>query len=193
MKRGFTVVEILITLVIMAILLTLGVVSLRNVQAEARDKERATDIDTIARGLERRYNEGNPVLVSATDAREGKQGSYPGTNEMLHMGGEDRSGQGFNPAQVTGGYLTEGLPGTSEAAFTNPGGEKLWAIVCVWACAPAGDTTQINTAFNNQDKYVYEPIDRSGNICCCGDCPGFNLYWKTETNGALQTLKSKNR
>lgn len=61
MKRraGFTVVELIITITIMAILLTVSVVSLRNVQANARDEERKTDITNLAMFFERKYTRDN--------------------------------------------------------------------------------------------------------------------------------------
>ena len=51
MNRGFTVVEILVTLVVMAIILTLGTVNLRSSLANGRDSERKSDIESITRGL----------------------------------------------------------------------------------------------------------------------------------------------
>jgi prepilin-type N-terminal cleavage/methylation domain-containing protein len=189
MHRGFTIVEMLITLVVMAVLLTLGVVSLRGVIANGRDNERATDINTIARGLEQRYTLGNPVATAT--APEAQPGSYPGVNEILHMLGNFRSG--YTPGTVTGGYMTKGLPGTSLSSFTNPSGQYAFAQACVFACAPAGDATQLNTAFGGGDKYIYEAVDSNGNICCCGNCNRFNLYYKQEATNTIITVKSKHR
>ena len=59
LRRGFTIIEGLITLVVIGTLLTLGVVSMTNQQAQARDKERESDIAAIARGLEWRYDNGD--------------------------------------------------------------------------------------------------------------------------------------
>lgn len=181
MNRGFTVVEIIVTLVVITILLGLGIVGIRSSLANARDTERESDIKTIATGLEERYKKGNPVATST----QVSQGSYPGFNEMIHIGGSYRSG--FTPDTVAGGYLQTALPGTSESSFKNPSGNQVWNIVCVSACSPAEDQTQINTAFSNgsggfADRYVYEPVDASGGICCCGDCRRFNLYWISETD-----------
>ncbi len=57
-RRGFTIVELVIVITIMAILLTLGVVNLRSAQANARDTERKTDIESIAQHLETYYTSG---------------------------------------------------------------------------------------------------------------------------------------
>ena len=130
MKRrpGFTLVELLITITIMVILLALVVVSLRSTQANARDEKRKTDTANIARGLERRYVEGNPIATSSSI----EKGSYPGGNEMFHALGWQRDG--FSPEQIDGGYITELLPGTTKDNFTPPndgalGGVKLSFVV----------------------------------------------------------------
>lgn len=67
---GFTLVELLIVIAIMGILLVLGVVNLRGTQANARDAERASDVQTIATSLEGFYPQGNTLVVA---------GEYPST------------------------------------------------------------------------------------------------------------------
>ena len=54
-RQGFTVVEMLIVIAIMAILFTIGAVSFRNYQANVRDKEREADISSIQTYLESIY------------------------------------------------------------------------------------------------------------------------------------------
>ena len=51
-RRGFTIVELIIVITIMGTLLILGVVNLRGSQANSRDAERRTDIETIATHME---------------------------------------------------------------------------------------------------------------------------------------------
>jgi prepilin-type N-terminal cleavage/methylation domain-containing protein len=186
MRRGFTIVEIIVVLTAMAILLTLGTVGLQGVLANGRDSERAADINTIARGLEERYLRGN-AYINAGPAK----GSYPSINEMRHMDGNTVSG--YTPTQVSGGYLTKGLPGTSLSSFTNPGGTKAWTLICTSSCAAAGNSTQIPTAFGGGDKYVYEPVSADGSVCLSSNCTSFNLYWKKEVDSSLVTVKSKHR
>lgn len=196
-RSGFTLIELMIVMIVMVILLGLGVVSLGNIQAQARDKEREEDIASIARGLENRYNQGNPI-VTAPDYVQ--KGSYPGVNETLHIDGWDRSD--YVPVQYDGNYRGDAFPGTSDKNFINPNSQWAWYIVCVWACQPAGDATQLQTAFanNDGDKYVYEPYDANGNICSNGPCLGYNLYWKSETDttvvkgiAGLKMVRSKHR
>lgn len=57
-RRGFTVVEMIITVTIMGILLTLAVVSVNTSQVKARDDERKTDVAAIANYLEAFFNTG---------------------------------------------------------------------------------------------------------------------------------------
>lgn len=189
MKRGFTVVEILVTLVVIAILLGLGTVGLRSTLANGRDSERKSDIETIARGLEARYDKGNSLkalpqttIYWPNPTAQGK-GYYPGVNEVYHMEGGYRSG--FSPETPNGNYTTENLPGTSQSALTTPSGSKL-GQACVWMCQPAGNASQLVSVFGGsasspQDKYIYESVDSNGNICSNGNCVAYNLYWISET------------
>src|SRR6478672_10052725 len=82
MKRGFTVVAVLITLVIIGILLGLGTVGLRSTLANGRDSERKADIETIARGLEAYYARGNPYVVGSVT-----KNTYPGSGDFQHLMG----------------------------------------------------------------------------------------------------------
>ncbi|MBP9667534.1 type II secretion system protein [Candidatus Saccharibacteria bacterium] len=186
LHRGFTIVEVLITLVIVTALLTLGVVGVRNLQAYSRDDERRADIAAISRGLEQRYNRGNPIATSP----DVSQGYYPGNNEVLHIDGASRSG--FVPAQYPNTYRTLAFPGTQAANFMNPGGNYAWTLACTWSCPAADDTTMISNALVN-DKYVYIPIDVSNNVCCCSGCTHYALYWRSEVDNSIQIVRSKHQ
>ena len=54
-RRGFTIVEVMIVIVIMAILLVIGTVLFRGYQSNARDKEREADVAAIQAYLESIY------------------------------------------------------------------------------------------------------------------------------------------
>ncbi|MDO5344092.1 MAG: prepilin-type N-terminal cleavage/methylation domain-containing protein [Candidatus Saccharibacteria bacterium] len=107
MKRlGFTVIELLIVIAIMAILLTLGVVSFRNYQAHTRDKERMADIQAIQNYLESIY----PQEVRAADGTLLKAaGGYP-----AHYSG--RSG----PEKLTQAQFEKIFDGLGDAAKRGP-------------------------------------------------------------------------
>lgn len=72
-SKGFTLVELLITMSIMVILLVLVVVNLRSNQASARDDQRKSDVNAIAQQLETYYEAGTPTT---------SPGQYPGTNDI---------------------------------------------------------------------------------------------------------------
>jgi len=120
-RRGFTIVELIITISIMAILLTLGTISLSDSQANARDSERKTDINTIALHLETFYISGTNSSTILTDCTGGNithdgiytvhkfissgaitcDGSIDG--DVLVVGGGGGSSRGGGGG---GGYLT---------------------------------------------------------------------------------------
>ena len=186
-RRGFTIVEMVVTMAIMAILLTLTFVALQASQVNARDAKRLSDVQSLARGLEVRYKQGNPRATEVNGAT--KPGQYPGSNEVLHADGWDRDPAAWNPAQIIGGYRLDEFPGTSSSTFSAPTSGYGWALSCVWACQPAGTMAQITSALD-KDNYVYEPIDANGNVCCCNGCVKFKIYYKREKDGTIQSVSS---
>jgi prepilin-type N-terminal cleavage/methylation domain-containing protein len=187
MKRrdGFTLIELLITITIMVILLTLTVVALRSSMANSRDEKRKSDVQVIARGLERRYYDGNPRAT----ATEIEKGSYPGTNEMLHASGISIAD--FNPTQIVGGYLPDLLPGTTKDVFTTPTGGT-FNLTCTSSCGAAGTMSVVSSAVGT-DNYSYEPVDRYGNVCANNGCVRFTIYYKTEVDSTIHSVSSKHQ
>ena len=193
MKRGFTVVELLITLVVIGILLGLGTVGLRSTLANGRDSERKSDAETIARGLEMRYKRGNQEFKAATGFSEAgtksmlASYSYPSVLEYKYGVGLPKGE--FDPSTNAGGKDTMyRLWGFNNSSATSPSGLEL-AVVCSTSCQPAENASQISAAFAspNKDRYVYEPIDENGAVCDAADyvylpCPRFNLYWISEVD-----------
>jgi len=161
-RAGFTLIELLITITIMAILMTLAVFSLRSVQANARDEKRKTDVDSISKGLEQRYTNGNPKVLSTTDNSVNK------------------------PAKVTDGYLQELLPGTEKELGTNSNLD----FICASSCGAAEVAATVN-AKTTTAKFIYEPIDASNNVCFGGGCVRYNLYYRTEVDNVVHKVMSK--
>lgn len=184
-NKGFTLIELSIVVAILAILLTLVVVNLNDSMAEARDSERAGDIETIARGLERRYADGNPRASGAGIMKN----AYPGTDEILHAQGQPVAA--FSPPQIQDGYLTELLPGISKDALTPPDGGS-FAVICSASCQPAETESVVNSIVTT-DKYIYEPITTNGSVCAGGDCIRYNLYYRTEVDNAVHKLRSQHQ
>lgn len=73
-EYGFTLVELLVTMTIMVVLITLTVVSLRSSQMTARDDERKTDIQTITQQLESYYYQSGGDF--------GNAGEYPNLDSI---------------------------------------------------------------------------------------------------------------
>jgi len=184
MKRGFTVVELLITLVVMTILLTLGVVSVRSSLVSARDAEREEDISVLARGFELFYDRG---LNGSTP------GSYPAYNEF------------WNNVVMAGKPWAPYSIGSSEVNWKSPtGGNAGFEMICIfrspsgyWAtqpgCEAPGNLTQVKNQIS-PDKYGYEAVQSNGIYCYnAGACSQFTLYWIDEESGQLKVYKSKHR
>ena len=175
-RSGFTIVELVIVMVIMAILLVVGTVNFSGLQANARDNERNTDVNVIANGLEVRYKSGNPVVTSPAYVTKG---AYPSVTEMQHMFGTSQAS--FTPPQIIGGYALDALPGTRTTSFNPPGLSTSGFIMsCTSSCGAPENYTSLAT-LTTKNTYVYEPIDVNGNLCIAAECVRYNLYWRTET------------
>lgn len=199
MNRGFTVVEILITLVIMTILLTLGVITVRESLAQARDAERAEDVAILARGFENYYKRGNPYYIGPAITK----GSYPGANNMIAMDGSGWCDSAYfkNASQaalysVCKNYMLDALPGITVAALTPPEFNNP-QLTNPWLSTGSDSPTQlINTFMSdrlNEGKYVYKPMT-STNLALCydaGNCTRFVLLYKKETTGEIVEVWSK--
>lgn len=178
MKQGFTVVELLITLVIIATLMSLGVVSFLGAQVDARDSERASDIAVIARGLENYYKRGNSKITFTYRT----VGAYPSANEFSHIMGVNLcSDATFSAKIVSGGtcsinsgYASDALIGTSTSSFTPP--------VQTLPNTESVTTNTVPTTNLNAGKYVYQPLAANGAACSTDTCPKYVLYYQEEAD-----------
>ena len=196
-RAGFTLVEVVVVMVIMAILLSLTVVSLASSQVNARDDERKADMESLARALETRYTSGNRRVTSPVLGA----GSYPATVVMLHIMGNS-SGAVLTPDVITGGYVTDALPGATNSTLTSPNATsmdlKLINGACIANGAAGENMTTITSAAANcigtTGKYgiYYESIDANGNICGgTTTCVRFNLYCRMEKDDTLMIIRSR--
>lgn len=190
-RSGFTIVEILITLVVMAILLALGTYAVGTMIAQARDKERESDVTILANGLEARYNNGNSHLVAS---QQQTQGYYPGYNEFVYSapGGWDWCASKsaiYTPCNSTAsnGMASTMVVGVTSDALIGPTGQ---AIASLWGVAAASVSATITT-LTSQDKYVYEANDASGNPCYDEGCVKFNIYYRREIDNTIVKVTSK--
>lgn len=63
---GFTLVELLVVVSIIAILTVIGITVFGNIQIKARDSRRKADIDAVSKALEAHYNDSAACAVTAT-------------------------------------------------------------------------------------------------------------------------------
>jgi prepilin-type N-terminal cleavage/methylation domain-containing protein len=206
-RRGFTIVELVVVMTIMAILLGLGIFGLQKSQANARDAERRSDVEAMMRGLEERYKNGNPIAYYdggtglPKDIGWDQAGQYPGVNEIFHVGGWNKPGWFRYMGGGDKPYWEEVFAGVSASSFTSPTGQSI-GLDCVYGCDPAGTMSQIldgkkmdGTAVGtgvNSGAYVYEPVDKDGKVCCCKGCVRYDIYYKDEA-GTLIKVSSQNQ
>lgn len=122
-QRGFTIVELLVVIIIMAILLTLAVVNVRSTQIQARDNERHIDVENIANALESIYAN-NPSGYPDMESFPWLYGLAEKVgNGSLHAPGADTDGEpslvastnsdqtvsGVTPAPTTSTYVYQPL------------------------------------------------------------------------------------
>lgn len=196
--RGFTIIEVLVTIVIMLILMVLGVASFNNIQAQGRDSQRATDVQALATGLEQYYKFGNPTSVSSYIT----QGTYPGYCDMEEILGIALDStcsatfcSNFTNCPITGGYATTAFPGVTTADQVPPSPPKSSApnIYIPVGTISSATTTAITTNLTN-GSYVYIPLNRgAATSYCAQQCPSFQLQYKTEVNPTVITINSKHQ
>jgi len=168
-QHGFTIVEIVITLAIMGVLLTLAVVNVTSTQINARDSERLGDVSSIANHLETFYR---------TDTTNGVSvGRYPST-ALLDSG----------ETSIKALLLDIDL-----ASVTAPGATSVSA-----SFIPATNNVQTVTGVLPQptkSQYVYQPIQTDGTLCTteAQECRKYSIFYRTEGKNTVEKVTSKNQ
>jgi len=167
-RRGFTVVELIITITIMGILLLLAVVNVSSTQQRARDDERTADVQAIAANLEDYYRVGIPSGVTPP-------GTYPIASVMSQSNTDIR----------------KTLLDVDPKSLVAPGKSLTFKSLI-----PATNATQTITGVTPQptiDTYVYQPISSNGSLCTpmTDYCRKFNIYYRLEGNVTVQTVTSR--
>lgn len=167
-QRGFTVVELIITITIMGILLLLTVVNVNASQIGARDDERTGDVQAIALALESYYTTG--TNASSTLNR------YP----SLSLVADAASMKTFLPNIDTRSLMA---PGVTSAALTFIAATNNVQTI-------AGVTPQPTVS-----QYVYQPIMSDGSLCSAGntECRKYNIFYRLEKDNAVTMVTSKNQ
>ncbi len=81
--KGFTLIELLVVIAILAVLTTIGMVLYSGVTKNAKDAKRKSDIESLAKAYEVRYQNGNYPVLQETDFATGipkppEGGNYSG-------------------------------------------------------------------------------------------------------------------
>lgn len=182
-QRGFSVVEVIITIVVLGILLLLAVTTFSSSQIASRDNARQQSAESIARGLEQYYRSGNPTLSIPA-------GRYPSLAELNHARGQSVSS--ITPNQVSGGYISTWLNGTSNTAAGQ--------IRPITDYTSSVDTTSGFTSTFGLDVYAYEPLRYNPNTPAWETCTAvtdaclrFNLYYRAEVDNSIKTVRSQHQ
>ena len=185
--RGFTLIEILVTITIMVILMTLGVASLRGTQVRARDEDRRNDAENITRHLDSQYAKGYSFPFDSTTVTQ--RGSYPTTAQFTDSAAR--------------AAIFEYLPAAVLIAPNNTNSDD-----SIFAAINDIETTSgVLPSPEANGAYVYQPISdvaianpegSPATTKLCIDyllqtCRRFNLYYHSETTGAIYVIKSRDR
>lgn len=162
-SRGFTLIEVLVTITIMVILMTLAVVNLRSTQVNARDAERKADIEAIARHLDSLYTRGLPSSLNVP------RGSYPNTVIM-----NDAANRDLIFADLPKSILIDPTKTTSAQSIF------MATNILTGTDAENSPAASVLPAPGNDYPYVYQPIADDGTLCDnnpSGEvCRKFNIY-----------------
>jgi prepilin-type N-terminal cleavage/methylation domain-containing protein len=105
-SKGFTIVELLIVIVVIAILATLVIVTFTGIQQKARDSKRETDIDALDSHLEAFYAD---------------NGYYPTITDMTSSSWVANNMKGLDPSALTdpkGTLITGNAPATGTYVYS---------------------------------------------------------------------------
>ncbi|MDN5275552.1 MAG: putative Type secretion system protein [Candidatus Saccharibacteria bacterium] len=170
MRRGFTIVEIIIIIAVMGILLVLGIVTLSDTQVKARDSERIADVQAISNSLDVYYDSGGNEGTTTT-------GKYPPTS-FISQGDA---------------YILQVLRDIDESSLIAPGAADIGATMVA-----ATNTTQTAAGVTPQptiSQYVYQALKSDNTLCTLTteECRKFNIYYRLEANNTVQQEISRNQ
>jgi type II secretion system protein G len=141
-KAGFTMIELLIVIVILAILAAVGIGSFMSSQIKSRDSARKTDLQNVARAIELYYND---------------KGGYPidtGKTGILGMLWGDEFSDPSNPSTLYMNFLP-----------SDPGGYTYYYT------STDGSQFQLYAYLENEnDKDLNEDIDGNPQVYTGTDC-----------------------
>lgn len=169
-RSGFTLIEVLVTITIMAILLIIAVFIIRGGEANARDNERKTDISSISQQLESYYTSGSNTATTI--------GQYPGLDQVPGSSGVAATDENTTKATLRDlDWKTLRAPGVASTA----------PMSLIAASNNAAQTPSTN-------QYIYQPLTSAGALCSTtsSGCRKFIIYYALESGG-VQTVTSRNQ
>lgn len=202
-KNGFTLIELLITITIMAVLLTLTVVSLRSSQAVARDEERKTDVAAIAQALENYYDGDINTEAGVDSAMVSPSASLASFNFKPSV---KLAAAGFFYRFYQAGYypptayfnnqqsIEDALISLDVSAIRAPGVSDSEPPSLIGATSTGAQSPTVS-------QYIYQPLKEDGTLCSTGATPSgsadlcreFTLYYRLETESGVKSITSKQR
>ena len=168
-QRGFTLIELVITVTIMVILLALAAVNLSSTQASQRDAERATDVATISNNLETFYETGTNISTVLN--------RYPST--ALLASGETS--------------IRALLPDIDINSVIAP--DATTAAISFIPATNAIETVAGVLPKPTQTQYVYQPIQTNGALCTSEvqECRRYAIFYRTEIDNTVKKVTSKHQ
>lgn len=165
MRGGFTIVELIITLSIMAILMTLAAVNLSDSLEKGRDEERKTDVSNIIIFQEAAYNRTTTGSYFTNTAA-----LTPGTVNTINAWYQNIDRNNLR------------APGVATSTYS------------LVAATNAVQTTSGVLPQPTKDTYVYQPIETDGTVCnTVGACRKFNIYYFEESTDTVIMLTSRSQ
>lgn len=163
-RAGFTIVELLITLTIMVILITLATVNLMDSLTHGRDVERETDVQNIIVFQENMYIRNSGAYFPTPATRTGVAGFYTNIN-MNNLRAPDFTGSSTDTSLVAATNTTQTTSGVRPIPTT-----------ATYVYQPLTSTGALCTS-------AAPPWQ----------CRKFNIYYMKETDGSIVMLSSKNQ
>lgn len=170
LRRGFTIVELLIVITVMGILLTLAVINVVDSQVSARDAERKDDMTALSTALESFYRSGSSTSPA---------GRYPST----FITGNEAN-------------LKTTLPDLDVKSATAPNAAN--ASVSLIAAQNTDQTPTGVFPQPSVSEYVYQPLTGGGTMwgLCTSEaveCRKFNLFYRLEGDNTVYMVTSRNQ
>ena len=174
-RSAFTLIEVLVTITIMAILLLIAVFVIRGGEANARDNERKTDVSSIAQQLETYYTSGSNSTTAI--------GQYPGLDQVPGTTGVAATDESTTKATLRDlDWKTLRAPGVADSS-----------PMSLIAATGTGAQTPTIGQYTYQPLY-YDSVNKVYALCTqtTQSCRKFVIYYTLE-NGGTQTITSKNQ